>query len=86
MKSTKAKCGASNPATQKSTPKMMSGGMAMKKKPAMMYGGMAHKRKKSNVDWGSYSFACRQLMSDLAMCWSGRAEHFQLNKRVRARW
>ena len=45
MKSTKAKCGASNPATQKSTPKMMSGGMAMKKKPAMMYGGMAHKKK-----------------------------------------
>jgi len=45
MKATKAKCGASNPATQKSTPKMMMGGMAMKKKkPGMMYGGMAKKK------------------------------------------
>lgn len=33
MKANKAKCGASNSATQNSTPKMMSGGMAMKKKP-----------------------------------------------------
>ncbi len=44
MKATKAKCGASNPATQKSTPKMMMGGMAMKKKPGMMHGGMAKKK------------------------------------------
>ena len=44
MKATNAKCGASNPATQKSTPKMMMGGMAMKK-PAMTYGGMAMKKK-----------------------------------------
>jgi hypothetical protein len=46
MKMTKAKCGASNPAS-KAKPKMMYGGMAMKKKkPAMGYGGMAHKNKK----------------------------------------
>jgi len=46
MKANKAKCGASNSATQKSTPKMMSGGMAMKKKPAYGYGGMATKKTK----------------------------------------
>jgi hypothetical protein len=45
MKTNKAKCGASNPATQKSTPKMMYGGMASKK-PKMNYGGMAYKKKK----------------------------------------
>ena len=45
MKTNKAKCGASNPATQKSTPKMMGGGMTYKK-PKVMYGGMAHKKKK----------------------------------------
>ena len=45
MKSTKAKCGASNPPA-KAKPKMMYGGMAMKKKkPAMGYGGMAKKKK-----------------------------------------
>ncbi len=50
MKMTKAKCGASNPATQKSTPKMNMGGMAMKKKkPKPMgysYGGMASRKNK----------------------------------------
>ena len=47
MKMNKAKCGASNPATQKSTPKMNMGGMAMKKKP-MGYGkgGMAYSKDK----------------------------------------
>ena len=45
-------CGASNPPTQKRTPKkpkMAYGGMAKKmpmKKPKMGYGGMAHKKKK----------------------------------------
>ena len=48
MKAGSAKCGASNPPKQKSTPKMMGGGMAYKKsKPKMMYGGMAHKKKKT---------------------------------------
>jgi hypothetical protein len=44
MKNNSAKCGASNPATQKSTPKMMMGGMAVKK-PKYGYGGMAVKKK-----------------------------------------
>ena len=44
MKATKTKAGASNRATQKSTPKMMKGGMGMKKKPGMMHGGMAKKK------------------------------------------
>lgn len=48
MKATKAKCGASNPATQKSTPKMMMGGMGMKK-PKMTYGGMAMNKKKPGM-------------------------------------
>jgi len=48
---TKAKCGASNPATQGSTPKMNMGGMAMKtkpmnEKPAYGMGGMATKKPK----------------------------------------
>jgi len=43
MKMTKAKCGASNPATQASTPKMNMGGMAMQK-PMMNMGGMAKKK------------------------------------------
>jgi hypothetical protein len=46
MKMTKAKCGASNPATQASTPKMNMGGMAMKK-PMMNMGGMAKKKPMS---------------------------------------
>ena len=48
MKMSKAKCGASNPATQKSTPKMNMGGMAMKKKKPISYsyGGMAYRKKK----------------------------------------
>jgi len=51
MKMTKAKCGASNPATQGSTPKMNMGGMAMKtkpmnEKPAYGMGGMATKKPK----------------------------------------
>lgn len=37
------RCGASNPPAQKSTPKMMGGGYAMKK-PKMAYGGMAKKK------------------------------------------
>ena len=45
MKATKTKAGASNRATQKSTPKMMKGGMGMKK-PKMTYGGMAKKKAK----------------------------------------
>lgn len=44
MKTTKANCGASVPAKQKSTPKMMMGGMAVKK-PKYGYGGMAVKKK-----------------------------------------
>ena len=44
MKTKKANCGASVPATQKSTPKMMMGGMAVKK-PTYGYGGMAVKKK-----------------------------------------
>ena len=51
MKTMKSKCGASNPTTQKSTPKMNMGGMAMKKtggmamqKPMMNMGGMAKKK------------------------------------------
>lgn len=46
MKMNKAKCGASNPASQKSTPKMNMGGMAMKKRPGYSYGGMATKKAK----------------------------------------
>ena len=57
MKMNKAKCGASKPATQKSTPKMNMGGMAMKKpmsgmggmaknKPMMSMGGTAMKKAK----------------------------------------
>lgn len=48
MKMNKAKCGASMPSTQKSTPKMNMGGMMMKKKKPMgySYGGMAMKKKK----------------------------------------
>ena len=47
MKMSNSKCGASNPASQKSTPKMNMGGMAMKKKP-MGYGkgGMAYSKDK----------------------------------------
>ena len=45
MKMTKAKCGASNPATQKVTPKMNMGGTMMKKKPSYGHGGMAMKKK-----------------------------------------
>ena len=44
MKTKKANCGASVSATQKSTPKMMMGGMAVKK-PKYGYGGMAVKKK-----------------------------------------
>ena len=44
MKMTKADCGASRQPTQKSTPKMMMGGMAVKK-PKYGYGGMAVKKK-----------------------------------------
>jgi len=51
MKAMNAKCGASNPATQKSTPKMMMGGMAMKK-PKMTYGGMAMKKKPGMMNGG----------------------------------
>ncbi len=54
MKTMKSKCGASNPTTQKSTPKMNMGGMAMKKtggmamqKPMMNMGGMAKKKPMS---------------------------------------
>ncbi|MBT5558409.1 MAG: hypothetical protein HOJ88_00825 [Proteobacteria bacterium] len=46
MKANKAKCGASNSATQKSTPKMMYGGMAMKKKPMGAAKGGYMKNKK----------------------------------------
>ena len=51
MKATKTKAGASNRATQKSTPKMMKGGMGMKK-PKMTYGGMAKKKKKPGMMHG----------------------------------
>jgi len=51
MKATRAKCGASNPATQKATPNMMMGGMAMKK-PKMTYGGMAMKKKPGMMNGG----------------------------------
>ena len=44
MKTKKANCGASVPATQKSKPKMMNGGMAVKK-PKYGHGGMAAKKK-----------------------------------------
>lgn len=44
MKTKKANCGASVPATQKSKPKMMMGGMAVKK-PKYGHGGMAAKKK-----------------------------------------
>ena len=45
LKMPKAKSGASNPATQKATPKMNMGGMMMKKKPSYGHGGMAMKKK-----------------------------------------
>ena len=44
MKTKKADCGASKAPTQKGTPKMMGGGMAMKKKPGYYHGGMAKKK------------------------------------------
>ena len=44
MKTKKANCGASVPATHNSKPKMMMGGMAVKK-PKYGYGGMAVKKK-----------------------------------------
>ena len=66
MKVTKAKCGASVPASNGKKAKMAMGGMAAKKKPVVYYaeGGMVGKSKKAKMAMGGMASKKKEKMEE----------------------